>query len=282
MSVNTTSEPGQQPRAQLNQHFRFRTGSVMGHAHKNLSVNNQDARILGGVSVGGKNYTIGMVSDGCTAKEAGKRAHNEVGANLMCEFVASEVAVLLSAGTAITDVPAMLFPRCIGCIRNFTGITRTGPPEVITDLVLRMFLCTTVGFILNDEKLVIFNDADGVIIVNDEVIAIDQKNRPSYLGFHLVDEPTIRKYGIQRPQGFTVRTYDAAAVTRFAIATDGITRKAEMGGELIVDPADVEAIWAHQPQAPAGLQWWLNIQSNTHHRLADDATVIAAERLPTA
>ena len=101
MSDDKTHEPAlASARVELDQQFRFRSGSVMGHEHKRLGVGKQDALVLGGVNVGNKKYVIGMVSDGCTSKEFGKRSHNEVGANLMCEFVSSEIAVLLSGSVS--------------------------------------------------------------------------------------------------------------------------------------------------------------------------------------
>ena len=246
----------------------------MGHEHKHAGIANQDAYLLGGVTVGTKKYVIGMVSDGCTEKRNGKKSHSEVGANLMCEFVTSEIGMLLSAGVDMEQVPSMLFPRCIGYLRNLVGSTKSGPPEVITDLVSRMFLCTTVAFIKDEERLVLFHDADGVYIVNDDVVIIDQKNKPTYLGLHLFDERTVQKYGIVRPTGYTVRKFEVAQLKRFAIATDGISEKKD--GKLIVRPEDVGAIWSNSPNAPAGLQWMLNKLSNFEHRLGDDATVIAA------
>ena len=280
MSDEKTNEPAPETgtKVELDQQFRFRTGTVMGHEHKRLGLSKQDALVLGGVNTENKKYVVGVVNDGCTSKEFGRRSHNEVGANLMSEFISSEIGVLLSNGVGIEEVPAMLFPRCIGYIRNLVGITKSGPPDVIWNLVSRMFLCTTMGFIKDEERLVVFHDADGIYIVNDEVTVIDQKNIPTYLALHMLDEHTVKKHNVIRPQGFTVRTFEVAKLKRFAIATDGITSRDGVGGQLIVAPEDVEALWSHAPQAPAGLQWWLNIQSNQKHRFSDDATVIAAER----
>jgi len=48
-------------------------------------------------------------------------------------------------------------------------------------------MCTVIGFIINFDKVVIFNAEDGIIIHNDTYLDIDQKNEPNYMVYHVLN-----------------------------------------------------------------------------------------------
>ena len=121
---------------------------------------------------------------------------------------------------------------------------------------------TVIGFVDDGEMLVTFQAGDGVIIVNDDVMVVDQNDRPEY--------PATSPYG-----SFAVETYDAQRVRRLVLASDGIEEllkqyATELPGRL----------FDHMPTEPAGLQYLLNIlRKQNPEKVSDDLTVITREMI---
>ena len=134
-------------------------------------------------------------------------------------------------------------------------------------------MATILGFVMDDQKLIVFGAGDGMVIVNDEINAIDQNNRPIYIAYHLLDREMLEK-GVadSLPDCFNWSIYSTQETQRFAICTDGIE---DMWKK---DPKSINGIWDHEPNAPKGLQWWLKIGSNGNH-FGDDCTIIAGDRI---
>ena len=246
----------------------YRNGSAAGQAHLRKRKNNQDAFAIGETIVNEKEYLFGVVSDGCTGR-AGSRT--EVGSILVTRFIRSEIPLILAAGISIEELPAALFPRCIGFFRSIAGTTVIGNPEIIWDFISKHLLCTIIGFVMNDEKLLIFTAGDGTFIVNREITVIDQNNTPYYPAYHLVDRKILGSTAQLLPQSFEICTFPAETVKKLAICTDGINDELENDGLI-------EGIWCYEPEAKGGLQWWLNIQSG-EGRFRDDCTIVAVKRI---
>ena len=256
--------------------YRIRKGSVAGGGHKRIGLNNQDSLLCQTVRIGDREYTIGFVSDGCTGKEKNRKSRTEVGATLLPIFAASEIRLMLAAHMRLQDIPGTLYQRCVSYIGNLARSTVVGTAQEIWSIIDDCFLCTLHGFIMDDKEIVFLSAGDGILIVNDNVTIINQQDKPEYLAFHLFDRRLLEAKGIKLPSNFNTSVYELGNVRRFAVSTDGLKRKKAGTQEPFVDPEDVNAIWAHEPAAPAGLQWWLNIQSNVSGRLSDDTTIIAA------
>ena len=251
------------------QGYIVRAGLVPGSAHKRKNFNNQDAYVLHEVQIGGTAYLFGAVFDGCTG---GKGSRTEVGAVLLSRFFRSEIPLILSAHTPIQEVPATLYQRSVGYFGAIVRSTVTGDAEEMWTFVQNHLLCTVVGFITDGATLVVFSAGDGVIVHNENVIVIEQDDKPTYLGLHLIDRRMIPE-GVVIPNSFDVITVPMNEVDRFAVATDGLSR------EQKADPSfNIDGIWLNERASKAGLQWWLNIGSNIDHRFSDDCAIIAFER----
>jgi hypothetical protein len=217
-----------------------------------------------------------VVADGCSlgGKKSVRNQHvrTEVGAVLLTAFIRSEIPLLLASHTPINLIPQSLYHRCVSYLANIARTTTVGGPEVLWDFIERNLLATVVGFVMNDEMLVTFSAGDGMIIVNDEFNLIDQDNMPKYLAYHLVDRSILGEAANQLPDCFDWMFYPTKDINRFAVCTDGVA-DAWKG-----DPNIINGIWDYQPQALAGLQWWIN-KGSKDHLFRDDCTIIAPFRI---
>jgi serine/threonine protein phosphatase PrpC len=253
--------------------YNFRSGTIPGYSHTRKKKNNQDACALNKTTISGKEYFFGVVSDGCTGAPGSK---TEVGSILITQFIVSEIFLILSTGVKLEDLPQILFPRCIGFFRAIAGSTVIGSPDVMWEFIRKNLLCTILGFVMNESKLVIFNAGDGMVIVDNDIRIIDQNDVPDYLAYRLVDRTILGKSVDRLAVNFEVNIYNVSDVNRFAICTDGLTRELKKSDTHIVD---LNEIWKYEPTAKAGLQWWLNIQSADNSCFEDDTTIIAFQKL---
>lgn len=238
---------------------RIREGSVIGREHVRLGKNNQDGKNFGSVVIGEKTYYYGFVSDGCSAGN-----NSEVGAKLIVAYLASEVRMMIATGTTIENIPDSLFNRCVGYLRSIASLTCVGDPQQSLDFIKNHLLCTVIGFVMDDKKLIIFSAGDGVIVVNDAVTNIDQNNTPKYLAYHLVDRQFLKLQAGELPQTFVTTSYDLSTVGKFAICSDGITESA------------ISHLWGHVHQL--GLLRRLRILVNRNiEPFADDCTQVVVE-----
>src|SRR5262249_53952557 len=119
-------------------------------------------------------------------------------------------------------------------------------------------LATTLGFIVGEEKTVIFAAGDGLVMVNDRVMMRDEGNGPRYPAYDLLD-PAFLEGNVAARAGFEVISLDTVEVERLAIWTDGF------------DPALGEQIW--DLGGPRSLQRKLNVWAK-QKLFSDDTTGI--------
>lgn len=249
--------------------LKSRSGSVTGYKHLAKGINNQDYLFARAMTIHGTDYIFGAVLDGCTNLHKGNRIYSksEVGSVLLGDFLESEIPIILAANASLQDLPGVLFHRCVGYLGSLARMTVAGSPEMMWDFISRRLLTTVIGFAMNNETTTIFTAGDGMFIVNDEVTSIEQGKTPDYLAYQLWDRRRLPK-DYELAEGFDVHTYQTAGVHRLAFSTDGLRLV------WLENPEIIEEIWSHIPQAPAGLQWWLNGLSEDG-AFADDTTIIA-------
>jgi len=241
--------------------FKIFQGSVIGREHTRLWRNNQDGLRTGSTKIAGKLYHFGIVCDGCSGGE-----NNEVGAKLVSAYLCSEIPMMLMAGSSIGDIPDALFNRCVGYLRSIASLTIIGDPRQSIQFIKDHLLCTILGFIMDDEIVVIFSAGDGTIIVDDAITRIDQDNRPSYPAYSLIDRQFINLQGGELPTSFETTFIYLDDIKKFAICSDGVT------------DAAVPYLWGHNN--PLGLQRKLKNIARGSESFGDDCTVIAVELIP--
>lgn len=244
--------------------LRLALASVIGREHIRLWGNNQDGCKAGSTQLvtpsGEETCFFGVVCDGCSEGRS-----NEVGAKLLSEFICEEIPLLLYAGTPLVELPQALYFRCVGFLRGIVGQTVTGSQARITQFIKDFLLCTVVGFIANKTECIIFTAGDGLIVVNDDIRRINQNNRPSYIGYHLVDRAYLTEQNGKMATNFETQVFPMSSVDHLAICSDGFEEA--LAGEL----------WGHLSSLE--LSRTLKGFSRRDLHFPDDCSVIVLERI---
>lgn len=253
-----------------------RGGSILGSKHRNLHVNNQDALCTQSFSIKdfGKNYQIGLVSDGCTGNPM--FSHTEVGSNLLVVYAFRRIQNIICAGTSMADVPKLLFPSItefILILNNLVMPDRTYWPYPVkikgrenwsssTRFRTDYLAATLIGFVSDGTDCVIFSAGDGIIMINNELQIIDQNDEPDY-PMSSIDQPG---------KGFFIQEISMKEVDRLLISTDGLKK-------FIGEKEFVEQIYSFQPESILGLQFLLNINSEKFpEKMTDDCTAVTLKK----
>ncbi len=258
--------------------YRLRSGTIQGVKHIQHGTNNQDAVLYQEFSIPkrGKNYRIGLASDGCSGIPA--FTHSEVGSNLLVVFCLAHIQELIVGGAKMAEIPLPLYHAVINFLRNLASTVM--PSNIHWPLIVKLkganefrnelnatqrfttdyLAATIIGFVDDGEDLVTFQAGDGVIIINDDIHIVDQNDRPAY--------PAIGG-------GFDTANYPSAEIQRIALATDGIE---ELLGLPNIGLPD--RLFSHAPNNPMGLQYLLNLlRKEFGEYMGDDCGVIAMERI---
>lgn len=243
--------------------FIVQSGRVAGRRHVNnlgWTQNCQDAVYVVSVTVAGKEYILGAVSDGCSEGE-----HSETSALLVVRFVVGESLLLLTNGIPIKEIPAYLYPRLIGFLRSVSSLIYFSDVVEMVNFIKNYLLGTIIGFIHCESEGVVFAAGDGLIQINDSLVIRDQANKPQYPGYFLVDRRFLDESASKLPLGFETTPIVADSFRKLAIATDGFE-----GGLL-------HEAWGIT--RPKGLQKKMNVWSWYDHSFIDDAAIITVERV---
>ena len=258
----------------------FRLGTVRGRKHAQLHLNNQDAGNVQYLEVNGVTYAIGLISDGCTNKKRKTVSRTEVGANLLVPYAMCEIGLMLSQGVQPRDAVRYLFPKATTYLGAIARLTIPGNADEIGRFADSYLMCTLLGFIAGPTEIIGFRAGDGVIIINDKVHIIDQDNKPSYMAYHVMGKRYWLDLGYAIQDEFDVFEVPRDGLNRFAIASDGLAVENDRT-EKYVAPEDLLNIHSYEPQALAGLQWWLFKRQygdgpDATPGYLDDCTVIAS------
>lgn len=240
--------------------FELRAGSVIGQEHIFRQTNCQDKYRCGEVVAESQRYLLGVVCDGCSSGP-----QSEVGAALLAEFSIREITRMLEDGWAVEQVPAGFYERILAFLQNLSHLVLGDAPSKaeIAGFTGTYLLATILGFIVGEEKTVIFAAGDGLAIVNDRVLVRDEGNAPRYPAYGLVDPAFLEGKAATRTQ-FEVISLDTAQVERLAIWTDGF------------NPALADQIW--NLGGPRSLQRKLNVWAR-QKLFSDDTTGITVARM---
>jgi serine/threonine protein phosphatase PrpC len=228
---------------------RARTGQIIGRSHLSRQANCQDSYALAQT----ENYIVGVVCDGC-----GEGQHSEVGSTLAAKYIVTQAIHLIEMNCDLAEIPMMLYGRVIEYLENLIAVSA---PMNRVQFVKHHLLFTIVGVILTEKGGVLFSSGDGLIAVDELVNDIDQRNKPAYIAYHLIQEHVISASVIQHQ--FTTQSLDNWQ--RIVIATDGFEV------DLLSELSDL--------QHPRSLQRKLNVWSNQGKHFQDDATLIVLEKV---
>lgn len=170
----------------------------MGISHRKLFYNNQDAYKI----IDKEGFVVGVVCDGC-----GSCMNSEIGSKLTAEFVANYCALNFIDkkfdGQALAKAVISFYEKCS------TLVLTKDNNIFISDT----FFTTIIGFIFSNKQNIVFSSGDGVIVHNNSIEIIDQKNAPNYLAHNLLS---------QKSYSFTETIIEDSDFSRLLISTDGI------------------------------------------------------------
>ncbi len=241
--------------------FRIRAGSIIGAEHQRRQVNNQDGYVTGETIYQDKHYFWGIICDGCSAG-----LHSEVGAVLLANYLCQEIAYLISFGSTLSEIPDQLFIAGLSYLRSLASQTAKDKPTARINFIKNHLLCTVIGFILDEQDCIFFNAGDGVIIVNNDITRIDQKNMPLYMAYHLLHKDLLKDFNQQSLLKFSTQEFKLDELEHFAVCSDGMEENI------------ISQIWEHEHIL--GLQRKLRVfRLHKQALFSDDCTVIAVEKI---
>lgn len=186
------------------QTFQSTYASTVGHSHRKMGYNNQDAVKV--IDSDPKAF-IGVVADGC-----GSKPNSEVGAQLAVNFVAQEIARLIRAEK---NWPELLHHAHRSWAERFVIAQEVENRE---EFMADYMLYTLLGVVVQEKQTTIFHSGDGVFMVNGNLTTIDQQNQPAYLNYELMERGKDNEKGF----GLQYEVHDTSAIHSLLVGTDGV------------------------------------------------------------
>jgi Protein phosphatase 2C len=247
--------------------WRIRAGQHIGRDHLLYNRNCQDGITVFDGKIKGEDVMIGVLCDGCSGSDKNSGRYSEVGARAATPYLVQTVKRLLEKDTEISLIPVLLWDQLIGWLRRTIDEYQLDEASK-AQLIANYFLFTVVGMIVTDRTIVFFSVGDGIIVIDKDVRILDCNNTPPYPAYHCADKRFLTLTE-DVPQGFEVLLIDRATspVRRVAIGTDAWHHEQEL----------LTGIWGHEHIA--GLQRFINAQSNNERHFSDDVTMITWEDL---
>ncbi len=215
MNTATHNAPPTRPAQPLSPGLPFQVAgaSVVGHEHRRLERNNQDA--LGWFAADDAIFAV--VADGC-----GSSRHSEVGAKLGTRLMVAALARRWSdaIGRDATALQRWLIePACAEVLTHLRAAAEAMGGDITRNLS-DYFLFTLVGAVVTPSDTVVFAIGDGVVAVNGAIQELGPfpDNRPPYLAYSLLTEPA----GAAPEAALTIHAHlPTATLDTLLIATDG-------------------------------------------------------------
>ncbi len=239
------------------QDWQIVSGSAIGNSHLATGRNSQDA-----VATATLDYAlIGFLADGCSAS-----LHSEVFAKLAVEFLTRRTRKLLHF-VKRSILPTVLFRDLINFLD--ASLSAQGLNDDISrqNFLETYCLFTVMGIIITPKTSLLLTCGDGVVIINDAEISLDQNNTPTYPAYAL-HQTVIDKFPEAVPHGFTVWELKTNSLNRLGITSDAFNQRPD----LLTDLASVT-------KSSTKLQMALNRWTILQQLLDDDASLILATKL---
>jgi len=219
--------------------FMVAGGSVRGTDHIRKGINNHDAmHVAYDVHT---NTLVGVVCDGC-----GSGQDSEVGAKVGSMLVATSIFRHLTYSPLDEIWPGVRKEVC-SHIHTLSLAMENG--DAIKNVIATNFLFTIVGFVITEERTVVFHIGDGYYALCRDVVDDDdgffeatfepmEGNYPPYIAYNIVETHVPF---LEKDLEFSVVWYPTKTVNGILVATDGIERM-KVKQNLPVRPGAEESI----------------------------------------
>jgi|GEM_PF-1843455 len=220
--------------------FAVGGGTQQGVEHSLDNQNNQDALSI----LIDNNYIIGCVCDGCSSTHDYLKdsfSNNEVGAKLIGHVVTRNVQRIIK-DKEIEDVNLFLTELSENVLQQLVKLVDIfcEEDEMDRELFIFDFLMTTVlGFVVTQEKYIVFYCGDGVIGINDKINVLEETG--SYFGEKFLRRCCPDKYSTIKSHNSDFKIFsigEVADLNNIFMATDGFYNIANNHKEALVDFVD--------------------------------------------
>lgn len=151
--------------------FKNASASIIGSSHHKRYSNNQDSYGFSQDDF----CIIGVIADGC-----GAGSNSEVGARLGVDFVIN----FCQKNFKHTPFDVNLLKTALlDYLRNIVKNQNTNEE---LEFIENYLFFTLFGFIIQPTQTFIFHSGDGLYILNDKIVIIEQNNRPNYIAKNLI------------------------------------------------------------------------------------------------
>lgn len=237
--------------------FTNASASVIGSTHYKLNYNNQDSYGF----YQDDTCIVGVVADGC-----GSGSNSEVGSRLCTDFVVNFCKKHFSNHAFDAE---LLQTAVLEYLRNLVKNQQTSDEQ---DFIENYLLFTLFGFVIQPKHTFVFHSGDGIYLINDKVMIIEQDNRPRYIAKNLIG-------GNAQIEVEQIATHE---LHRLLIATDGLMHLHEkfVHGDVVAgmtsigDLFEADAHFSNMVSLPKAFTD-LSINKNV---LKDDTTLIMLKR----
>lgn len=240
--------------------FVVRKGRHIGRGHLLKGTNCQDAISLFHGDVRGTETVIGIICDGCSEGTA-----SEVGAALASEFLVREGLALVGRNVPLHLIPDILYGELLEFLRYQVnaGYKFVSMGDRV-NFIKNHLLFTVMGCIVQPGEAKLFVAGDGVVVINNDHIFIDQNDLAPYPAYHLIDKNALEASASAIPTTFDVYEPEGDFF-RLAIGSDAWLQEKPL----------LYQAWGHKN--PAGLQRQMNVWSEREKRFNDDTSLITIE-----
>ncbi len=233
--------------------FENANASVIGYSHYKLFYNNQDSCNF----YQDENCIIGVVADGC-----GSGTNSEVGARLGVNFVVNFCQKHFSKN--IFD-EKLLKNALIEYLKN---IIKNQQSNEISQFVEDFLYFTLFGFVVQPHQTFIFCSGDGVYVLNNKEVIIDQNNCPNY----------ITKTLLNNDFSWHTEIIETKKLEQLLVATDGLLHLKEtfLKNENVENIKELNDLFKQDDffENPISLPKFLTKLSTKDNILGDDTSIV--------
>ena len=239
---------------------------VAGRAHRRAGRGSQDAW----ASVCCGDVVAAAVADGCSAG-----AHSAVGAGVGARVAAATAARRAAAGADFDTLPAQVLAELIAALTQLARAACVDDEDAAT-FVAEGLLATVQVAVLRGDEACVFGVGDGVVLVDERLVVIDQGDAPDYPAYALFPSMAAPRLVVHH-----VGSLRAGVV----LGSDGCRELLARADELLADGRPVGDLAAHlaDPRTrtnPSLLQKRLFAWAEQRGAPSDDCTLVVLRRTP--
>lgn len=241
-------------------------GGVAGRSHRVSGRGSQDAW----ASVRCGEVLAAAVADGCSAG-----AHSAVGAGVGARVAAAAAARRAAAGVPWDELPTLVLAELAGLLAQLARAACVDDEDA-AGFVTDALLATLQVAVLRGEEACVFGVGDGVLLVDERLVILDQGDAPDYPAYSLFPAMAAPRLCVH---------HAGPLRTGVVLGSDGCRELLARAGERLADGRPVGDLAQHLADRrtrtnPSLLQKRLFAWAEQHGAPHDDCTLVVLRRTP--